>query len=56
MEGCIEPLCDAVAQLGTCWRDVAERSSMVSVHATNVGQQISMPAASRPLRTAGGAT
>jgi hypothetical protein len=48
---CIDPLCDAVGQLGVCWRDVAERTSTVSVHATNVGQQITVPAASRPLRT-----
>lgn len=56
VEGCVEPLCDAVAQLGVCWRDVAERSSMVSVHSTNVGQQITMPRTSRPLRTAEGVT
>jgi hypothetical protein len=55
-ERCVEPLCDAVAQLGVCWRDVAERSSMVSVHSTNVGQQITMPAAARSLRTAEGVT
>jgi hypothetical protein len=40
-----------------CWRDVAERASTVSVHSTNVGQQITVPASSsRPLRTAGGVT
>jgi hypothetical protein len=42
-ERCVEPLGDAVASLGVCWREVADRSALVSVHSTNVGQQISMP-------------
>ena len=55
-ERCAEPLCDTVAALGACWRDVADRSASVSVHATNVGQQITVPAGGRPLRTAEGVT
>jgi hypothetical protein len=55
-ERCADPLCDAVGSLAACWRDVAERSAGVSVHATNVGQQITVPAASHPLRTAEGVT
>jgi len=51
VEGCVEPLCAAIEQLGACWREVADRGSLVSVNATNVGQQISASPA-RPLRTA----
>jgi hypothetical protein len=55
-ERCVPPLIDALESLAACWRDVSERSSMVSVHSTNVGQQITVPAATRPLRTAEGVT
>jgi hypothetical protein len=55
-ERCVPPLVDALESLFACWRDVSERSSTVSVHATNVGQQITVPAGTRPLRTAEGVT
>ncbi|HLK57994.1 MAG TPA: hypothetical protein VKU00_15610 [Chthonomonadaceae bacterium] len=45
LESCSQPLAHINEALFACWREVAERASMgsVSVQATNIGQQITVP-------------
>jgi hypothetical protein len=45
LEGCQQPLFDVNQALFLCWQEVTERVGMtsVSVQATNIGQQITVP-------------
>jgi hypothetical protein len=46
IEQCRPPLDHTSAALASCWQELAERlgTMSISMHATNVGQQITMPA------------
>jgi hypothetical protein len=47
IEQCRPPLDQTSATLASCWQELAERlgTMSISMHATNVGQQITVPAA-----------
>jgi hypothetical protein len=58
IEQCQPPLQQTSAALASCWQELAERLGMMSIsmQATNVGQQITMPRSSVADREAEGVT